>query len=95
MKRTHPDSLVLKQQKESALHLDDVIGGSEFVKDEEDGVIAAKNKKKNSNEAVPTARAQVNQAILLQTETNDLLKQIVSQNNIQIKLLNDLIKKFE
>lgn len=55
---------------------------------------AMKKKPKNCNfkHPLPPARNDVNQALTLQTETNNLLKHIISQNNKQIQLLDMMLK---
>lgn len=54
-----------------------------------------KKKPKNCNVKVPILPTHVNfnQAMTLQTEANNLLKHIISQNNKQIQLLTQLLKK--
>lgn len=53
------------------------------------------NKPKKCNIKVPilSPQANVSQAMMLQTETNNLLKHIISQNNKQINLLTKLLEK--
>ena len=51
-----------------------------------------KKKPKKSNVMLPIS-PHVSQAMQLQTETNNLLKHIISQNNKQIILLTKLVEK--
>lgn len=65
------------------------------AKSEIDGIMEQlKPKKSNIKYPVLPPRASVNQAMTLQIETNNLLKHIISQNNKQIQLLNELVEIF-
>lgn len=50
-------------------------------------------RKVKMKESLPSPRTHVNQALTLQTETNNLLKHIVSQNDKMIQLMEDYLKK--
>lgn len=54
-----------------------------------------KKKPRNVNIKLPVLppRDNVNAAMMLQTETNNLLKHIISQNNKHIQLLTKLLEK--
>lgn len=63
------------------------------AKSEIDGTMEQlKPRRSNVKYPVLPPRANVNQAITLQIEANNLLKHIISQNNKQIQLLNELVK---
>lgn len=59
----------------------------------EEDMEKTKPKKNNIKYPILPPRASVNQAMTLQTETNNLLKHIISQNNKQIQLLTKLLEK--
>lgn len=60
-------------------------------------IVEDMNQKKSTkcNVKVPILppRANINQALTLQNQTNNLLKHIISQNNKQIQLLTQLLEK--
>lgn len=53
------------------------------------------NKKQKSNNFIikNPPHVNINQAIVLQTQTNNLLRHMISQNDKQIELLNRLLEK--
>lgn len=66
---------------------------SNEVIESEEHMKQTKPKKCNVKMPILPPRANISQAMMLQTETNNLLKHIISQNNKQIQLLTELLNK--
>lgn len=83
---TTSNSAVGKRKKESTA------GDKRDIEDETEAQ-EPPNKKPNSRIIKVPPHVNVNQAIILQTQTNNLLKHMISQNDKQIELLNRLLEK--
>lgn len=67
----------------------------EYMFDEEstnESFLSKKSRKAVQQGRLPTARANVDDAMALQTETNTLLRKTISQNDTIIELLADLVR---
>lgn len=83
---TTSNSALGKRKTESA-------AGDKRDIEEESEVQEPPNKKPNNFIIKVPPQVNINQAIVLQTQTNNLLKHMILQNNKQIELLNRLLEK--
>lgn len=76
----------------------DAVSFDEYDFDDESTNESFLNKRKRvkgaQKERMPSARTNIDNAMALQKETNQLLAQIISQNDTMIELMTDLVAKF-
>lgn len=81
------------QKQTKASKISEIAESDYYISKENVGAIRKKAVKGIQKETAPSARIRLDEALELQMETNSLLSHIISQNEVQIELLDKLVNK--